>query len=58
MNAPFVAKGAIIATGPVTVYGVGDFGDIIYNESTLTLLQQTLASYRISRPARRMLQTP
>jgi hypothetical protein len=58
MHAPFVMKGAFLATGTVSAEGVGDFGDLVYSDATLALLQQTLASYRISRPARRMLQVP
>lgn len=58
MHAPFVMKGAFIVSGTVSVQGIGDFGDLVYDEPTLTLLRQTLASYRISRPMRRLLQAP
>jgi len=56
MNAPFVMQGAFIVTGTVTVQGVGDFGDLVYSDTTLSLVQDNLASYRISRPATQTIQ--
>lgn len=57
LHAPFVLKGAFIVTGDITVQGVADFGDLLYDDATLGLVQENLASYRISRPARRKMQT-
>jgi len=56
MHAPFVMQGAFIVTGTISVQGIGDFGDLVYDDTTLGLVQQNLASYRISRPARRLIQ--
>jgi len=53
LHAPCTMKGAIVVTGDIAVQGVGEFTEIYYDDKVLNNLAQTLASYRLSRSARR-----
>jgi hypothetical protein len=53
VHAPTQLRGAVIVTGNMTIQGIGDFADIIYDDNTITALQQVLSHYRRARSARR-----
>ncbi|MHC4851787.1 MAG: hypothetical protein ACYTGO_02010 [Planctomycetota bacterium] len=53
VHAPTQLRGAVIVTGNMTIQGIGDFADVIYDDGTITALQQVLSHYRMSRSARR-----
>ena len=57
VHAPVQISGAVIATGTVAVEGTGDFADIVYDDEAVKAVQESVASYRMSRAARRVLRS-
>lgn len=52
VRAPSVVRGSIVATGTVSVAGVGDYAEVEYDSGVLAALMLSMGQYRISKAIR------
>lgn len=53
-NAPSIVRGTVIAGGTVSVSGVSDFSEVVYDRGVIDSLLQNIGRYRISKSMHRL----